>query len=384
VRDRRFIRSWIALGLFAGAAIAVLGGSTPAAAFHRKTPPVTSITTSGDTNLPRIPSQGRRSLPLVESDGIWVYMPFSTGSERTLVSTSGTQPATSTLGRTMTWRTTAGQIAITFNGDPLVGPSDPSGTSDNPSVDKRGTTMAFDSAGDLTNVGVPNVRRVYVRDRFGTLTLLSKGLGTSRKPVLSTKRGIVAFESTSDPTTGADTGISQIWIARLNALPAGRITAGAGPSTDPLISDDARLVTFASRANLAGDSSDTGVAQIFVYDLVSGTYAQLTNEPSGCSRPTVARFQSDWRITFVCNGQAYFHMLRANVRYQIPIPAGTVQAINAGMGDHFVTVSTTADLATGSGTTIGNRVYVLNMYASPPPAVAGSATWFPFQGIPGF
>jgi hypothetical protein len=375
--------SRIALAFAGGAALVVLSQATPAGAFHRKTPPVTPITTSGDVNLPRVPSQGRRSLPLVESDGVWVYMPFSTGSGRTLVSFTGSQPATSLSGRTIAWRTTDGHIALAFNGAPLTGPTDASGTSDNPSVDKRGTTLAFDSAGDL-GLGAAGVRRVYVRDRFGFLMLVSMGSGTSSKAMVSAKRGVVTFESTSDPTTGADTGVRQIWVGSLNDLPAARITAGAGASTDPLLSDDGRLVTFASRANLAGGGADTGVAQIFVYDLVSGTYAQLTNEPGGCSRPTVARFQSDWRITFVCGGQAYYTMLRANVRYHVPTPAGTVQAINAGMGDHFVTVSTNADLVAGSGTTAGNRIYVLNMYAAPPPSVPGSVTWFPFQGIPGF
>ena len=383
MRVRRIQSPRFLLALAGGAALAVLSQATSAGAFHRKTPPVTPITTGGDVNLPRIPSQGRRSLPLVESDGVWVYMPFSKLGGRTLVNFTGSQPAASLSGRTITWRTTDGLIAIEFNGIPLTGPTDSSGTSANPSVDKRGTMLAFDSAGDL-GLGAAGVRRVYVRDRFNFLTLVSSGSGTSSNAMVSAKRGVVTFESTSDPTTGVDTGIRQIWVGRVNALPATRITAGAGASTDPLLSDDGRLVAFASRANLAGDGADTGVSQIFLYDTGSLTYAQITNEPSGCSRPTVARAQSDWKITFVCGGQAYYTMLRANVRYHVPTPDGTVQAINAGMGDHFVTVSTNADLVAGHGTTAGNRIYVLNMYAAPPPIVPGSVTWFPFQGIPGF
>lgn len=373
---RRF--GWARLTL----ALAVLGGLTPAAAFHRKTPPVTPITTSGDTNLARVPSQGRRSLVLVEGGEIVVYMPFSPGSGRTVLSNAGSEPAVSLSGRMIAWRGADGRIALAFNGDAGPGMPDASGTSDNPSLDKKGSTLTFDSAGDL-GLGAAGVRRVYVHDRSGFLRLISMGSGTSQKAMVSGKGGLVAFESTSDPATGANTGTSQIWAARLDALPAVRITSGAGDSTDPRVSDDGRVIAFASRANLAGDGADTGVTQIFAYDTASHTFAQLTNEPSGCSRATILRAQSDWRITFVCDGQAYFHMLRANTRYHVPTPDGTVQAINAGMGDHFVTVSTTANLEAGSGSTAGHQIYILNLFANPPPSVVGSATWFPFQGIPG-
>src|SRR5262249_2741073 len=155
--------------------------------------------------------QGRRSLPLVESDGVWVYMPFAKTSGRQLVSFTGSQPSTSLSGRTISWRTTDGHIALAFNGAPLTGPTDASGTSDDPTLDKRGTTVAFGSAGGL-GLGAAGVRRVYVRDRFGFLTLVSSGSGSSRKAMVSAKRGVVAFESTSDPITGVDTGISQIWV----------------------------------------------------------------------------------------------------------------------------------------------------------------------------
>ena len=374
---QRIIGSRLPLALV----LAVLGVVTPATAFHRVTPPVTSITTSGDTNLPRVPSQGRRSLVLAEGGQIAMYMPFSPGSGRTVLSSAGSEPAVSLSGRMIAWRGADGRIALAFNGNQGPGVADPSGTSDRPSLDKAGTTLAFDSAGGL-GLGAAGVRRVYVRDRSGILKLVSMGSGTSQKAMLSAKAGIVAFESTSNPTTGVDTGISQIWVARLSTLPATRITAGAAASTDPRVSDDGRIVVFASRANLAGNGADTGVTQIFAYDRVTRTFAQITNDASGCSRPAVLRAQSDWRIAFVCGGQAYFHMLRANERAHVPTPDGTVQAINAGMGDHFVTVSTTADLSAGSGTTTGNRIYLLNLYANPPPSGPGSAVWFPFQGIP--
>src|SRR5512147_2700072 len=55
VRVGRIQPSRIVLALAGGAVLAVLSLATPAAAFHRKTPPVIPITVSGDVNLPRIP-----------------------------------------------------------------------------------------------------------------------------------------------------------------------------------------------------------------------------------------------------------------------------------------------------------------------------------------
>jgi hypothetical protein len=49
---------------------------------------------------------------------------------------------------------------------------------------------------------------------------------------------------------------------------------------------------------------------------------------------------------------------------------------------NFVLVATTADLATGSGTTVGHRVYMVNLYARPPAPVTSNVVWFPTQGIP--
>jgi Tol biopolymer transport system component len=368
--------------------------SGPAVAFHSQSPNVAAITTAGDTDLPRVPSQGRRTLALAQGQEIQRYLPFETpGSQGTQLSTSGAGPAVSYNGRTVAWGANddplqlglpGWQIMLEQDGVLTVAVTDPSGSSANPSLDKRGKTLVFESQGDLTSTGTLGVNRVYVRDKNGLVTLASTGLGTSGNAMVSAQVGLLAFESTSNPVTGADTGVTQIWAGRVGSLPAQRITAGSGASTSPLVSDDGRLVVFQSTADLAVDGADTGISQIFVYDDRTQTFAQLTNEVNGCSRPAVAKVSGDWRITFVCDGQAYYHMLRANQRYHVPTPDGSTQAMVPEMGVHFVTVSTTADLLEGSGTTAGHQVYMLNLWKAPATLVPGSATWFPFQGIPGF
>jgi hypothetical protein len=375
--------------------VAALAFASPVRAFHRDLPPVMALSTSGDVDLPRVPPQGHRTMvlarPLGADQEIVSLLPFTTFSQGTQLSSNGAEPVVSYDGKTFAWETDddplgldlpGTQIALRRLGVIIAGPNDPSGTSARPTVDKRASVLVFESAGDLTGVGTPGVNRVYVREGV-VLSLASTGNGWSGNAMVSARGRVVTFESTSDPLTGADTGVRQVWVGSHRFLPAARVTSGAGASTEPLVSDEGKLVAFSSTADLGGDGHDTGVKQIFIYHGRTQTYAQLTNEASGCGRPVVARVRSDWRIAFVCGGQAYYHMLRENRRYHVLTPGGTVQSIMPEMGVHFVMVSTTADLY-GGPTLAGHRIFLRNLFAQAAPQVAGSATWFPYQGIAGF
>ena len=209
----------------------VLGLVGPAGAFHRHTPALTVITTGGDTDLPHLPSQGRRLFALVEGSEIVTYSPYSTAGLGTPLA-PGSAPGVSFTGRTIAFEANPDpfarglpgqQIVLSQDGELIPGPPDPSGTSANPSLDKRGTTLAFESRGDLTNVGTPGdlIDRVYAYSRE-VLTLVSRGSGTSGNAMLSAKRGLIAFESTSDPVTGADTGVTQVWLGSTGTAHHGR------------------------------------------------------------------------------------------------------------------------------------------------------------------
>jgi WD40-like Beta Propeller Repeat len=375
---------------------ALLVGSA-APAFHKQAPPVLQLTIGGDTDLPRIPPQGRRAMALTRVIGpdtqVVSLLPFKTGSHATILALSGTNtaPAAAFSGRAFGWETDADplqsgapgtQVVVESKGNLLQPAVDPTGTSANPTLDKSGRMFAFDSEGDLAGTGSSS-RQVFLVDKNGFVTQVSSGNGDSSGAMLSPKQRRITFVSTSHPTTGADTGIAQVWAGSIINLPATPITDGAGPSTNPLLSDDGRLVTFQSTADLAGDGADTGVPQIFIWDTRSETYAQVTDDGSGCVRPAAAKIRRDWRITFTCGGGAYFFMLREHQRYQVPTPGGTTQAIVPEMGTHFLTLSTTADLLSG-GTTAGHQIFMVNLFKQPAVPVAGAATWFPEQGITGF
>jgi hypothetical protein len=240
--------------------------------------------------------------------------------------------------------------------------------------------VAFESTGDLAGTGNPGARQIFVRQPDGTLMQASLGTGTSRNPVVSAKKRRLAFESTSDPVTGLDTGVSQIWLGDVVSATAARITAGAGPSRNPALSDDGGLLAFESTADLAGGGADTGVPQVFIHDPKSHTFARITTDAGGCTLPGVSRVKRDWRITFVCGGLPYYYMLRADERYLVQTGAGPTQRVLGEMGIHFLVLSTTSNLL-GGGVTPGKLVYMINLFKRPALPVSGLATWFPFRGI---
>lgn len=388
---RRFIRHLIVSCL--------VGTSVSAHAVHRQTPPVVALTTAGDVALPRVPA-GLKTIALAVPAGtghkIVTVSPWANPRDpatQTLVAASGdhANPAVSFSGRVVAFDTTADltgggpsgrQIVARTRKSLVVLSNDPSGTSANPAVDASGKQVVFESEGDLAGTGTPGVRQVYLRDAEGTISQVSAGLGTSGNAVISARRGLVAFESTSDPRTGADTGVSQVWLADLRTGSAYPITAGLGPSGNPAISNDGRLVVFESTADLAADVPvDTGVYQIFAYDTRTATYARITDDPFGCRLPSAYKTTGDWRIAFVCSERPYFFMLRRDQRFLLQADGGATQRVAAQLGVHFVVVSTRADLLNG-GATAGKQVYLVNLFKRPAQPVAGTARWFPRRGIP--
>jgi len=391
--------------LFSRAALvlAALVLASPAAAHHRQTDPITALTLSGNTLLPRVPSAGRKSIALAVEFGsgrrIVSISPWRSGRSpalQTIIAESGNHadPAIAVSGRAFAFDSGSDPAGSGFPGRQVVGAqksnlfavsNDPNGQSFNATIDGAGRNVAFDSTADLAGTGNPGARQVFVRDRSGNFKQISKGVGTSQHAVLSAKRGLIAFESSSEPTTGADTGIAQIWVGDVLSGSASPITAGFGPSRNPSISNDARFVSFESTADLAGTQADTGVSQIFVYDTRTKTYARITSttvDPLGCTLPSVFRVLQDWRISYVCNGAPYFTMLRADQRYIVPTQDGTTQRVIGELGIHFLVMSTTADLLEGSGSTPGNQVYLVNLFKRPAVPVPGEIKWFPSQGLP--
>lgn len=398
-----------------GAAIVTFALVGPAAAHHRQTPPVTALTASGDNVLPRQPAFGIN---------LALALPAATGSEllrlsilqlirhqpgTTIIQQFGTSadPAIDNSGHLVAWDFTndLGRQVYTAVGTVRLLPvHDPTGTSANPTTDALGTQMAFESKGDLAGTGNKGAQQIFYVPLLrgtaaGKVVQLSSGGGTSANASLDSPGHSVAFESTSDPNTGGDTGISQIWLAdiakiRLQGDIGGhpnitvtRITSAAGPSRNPQMSDDGKFIVFESAADLAGDGHDTGVAQIFAYHVPSGDFAQVTQEAGGCRQPAIRKVIGlDWHLTYLCGGTGYFNLVRANQRARLPIEIGDTNGVLPDFGLNFVVVSTTAAcLNCGTKdaefsttmTTAGHQIYLLNLFKRNAVPVPGGLMWFP-------
>jgi hypothetical protein len=381
-------------------ALAAVALASPVAAHHRQTDGVVALTLSGDTPLPRIAAPGNKTLALAVQFGagrrivsISPWRDRRNPALQTIIAEAGdhASPAVSVTGRAFAFDSGSDPLGLGLPGRQAVGAQktqlfaiseDPSGTSINASIDGSGKYAAFESTADLAGTGNPGARQIFVRDRTGAITQLSRGVGTSRHVVLSPKRRLVAFESSSEPTTGADTGITQIWVGDVVSGTATPITAGFGPSRNAAVSNDGRLVGFESTADLAGTQADTGVSQVFIYDTKSKTYARIANEALGCTLPSLFKVQRDWRVAYVCNSTPYFTMLRADQRYVVPVTGGPTQRVITELGIHFLVLSTRADMLAGSGSTPGNQVYLVNLFKRPGVPVPGEIKWFPSQGLP--
>lgn len=376
------------------ATIGLLLLAAPAVAHHKQTPPIVQFSTTGDSPLRRVAAFGSVLTFRTPDLGTPQIVRFDVGtltSHQVTIAGDNQNPSTSRTGLVVVWDS---DEDFTSSGDPgrqifqmskgkisqVV--HDPSGTSTNPAVSAGGTRVAFESTGDLASTGNAGHRQVFLVDQRGILKQLSTGEGTSRNPGIGRGGRTVVFDSTSDPDDGHDTGIPQIWVSIPDAGSLQRVTDGAAPSRNAAISLEGRLVAFESDADLAGDGSDMGVTQIYVYDVITSTFAQITNDAAGCASPSTNKYGAEWRVAFSCGGKGYYYEIRKDQLYQVPITDGDTAQVAQEGGHHFVTVSTTADLIAGTGTTAGHELYLINLFKRPGLPLSPKAEWFPFRGIP--
>lgn len=338
----------------------------PVRAHHRQTPAALQITHSGDNEWPRLAALGDRLVfaRAVPPKGRQIFQRQSDRRSYIQITYAGDNAnPTAALGRNViAWDSDADflfsgdpgrQIFVCINGMLAQVTHDPTGSATNPSLNGPGTRVAYESQG-----------QIFVRLLVGTTPPMqvSTGNGAARNPVYARGGSRLAFESTSDPVTGDDTGVSQIWIF-LPGSPAQPVTRGAGPSRMPVLSPVGRLVAFESRADLAGDGADTGTSQIFVYDILDRSFLEITQAPGGCSTPSINDLVSGGRVSYVCGGRAYYRILASGAVYDLLSAGDTRQVVNAG-GSHFVQVSTTVNLL-GGGTYPGHQLFQLNLFKLP-------------------
>jgi Tol biopolymer transport system component len=352
------------------AALIVLSlSAVPALGYHRQTPPIVPLTLSGDSTLPRLSSVGRKLVVALDTNGRQIFLQDRRDNTLHPITSQGhnDNPTSNQSGHVLAWDSDCSllgcpepgrQIFMSNSGVVTQVTHDPTGTSVNPALSGRGSTLAFESTGDLANTGNAGTRHVFRRLANGILTQMSNGDGPSRHPALDKSGRSLVYESTND-VNGDDTGIFQLWLSAPRFV-LGPLTNGQGASTNPSISPEGRVIVFQSTADLTGDLHDTGVSQIFAYKTREGTFSQITNSPAGCVNPSVAKAASDWAIAYTCGTEGFLRLLNANNTQRLPIDGDVFQAVTE-LGRHFMVVSTNANLV-GSGTTPGRQIYMLNIF----------------------
>lgn len=400
------------------AMLLVLTSGSSSNAHHLQTPPVVEFTsgdtgTQGEADLTRASASAGAFAALITSPGpngttltkVVRYRLLGAFANTVIVDsgdpatrlTTGEQyddPAISFFGSKVAFVTEAptgaSQVYIHSGGlrsELTLVSNDATGTSGDPVVSGNGRRVAFESRGDLAGTGNNGAQQVFVAevDAVGPPQQLSVGAGQSGNASMDRWGKRVAFESTSDPATLVDTGIPQVWTADLITGESAPITAGLGASGKPMMSSEGHVVVFESTADLAGTGADTGVPQIYAHELRSNTTARVTDDATGCVEPSVRPYRTDWRIAFMCGGQPYYFMLRADERHRVVAP-GDTRRILAGIAPQFMLISTTANMLDKSlPPTPGHQVYLINLFKQDPdldiPRVPGEAVWFPTRGL---
>jgi len=348
--------------------------AAPVAAYHRTTPPIVQLTTSGEHSLPRVQAGGRRLVLTLEAGGRQVFRQDRVHNVFEQITTSGDNmnPTVSANGEVIAWDVDCdGVIGCADSGQQIFRWSrgtvqqithDLSGTSSNPALSGTGARLAFESTGDLAGTGNIDVRQIFRVDKTGLVTQISHGAADSLNPALDKGGLSVVFESSNDQAGNA-TPTTQVWLSTIHGT--SRLTAGAGPSRHPAISSDGRVLAFESQADLLGDGHDTGMNQVFAYDLRNALLSRVTNDLAGCSGASVQRIPKDWSIGYVCHGEGFYYHLVAHQTFRLPaVDGGDTQQSITELGAHFMLISTTANLF-GGGTTPEHQIYMLNLFKLP-------------------
>jgi uncharacterized protein (TIGR03437 family) len=169
----------------------------------------------------------------------------------------------------------------------------------NPSISGDGRVIGFESTEDVASAGGTDHFRAIRANITGDPASFFQIAGSRLvAPAISQDGSRIAFASRDDLLGTNSDGNSEIFLfdgAKLiqatSTAPGGlanRITNG---NFQPSISDDGRFIAFSSNRDLAGQNGD-GNLEIFVYDSIASSFAQLTNS-SGTVGATDAKISGD-------------------------------------------------------------------------------------------
>ena len=176
----------------------------------------------------------------------------------------------------------------------------------NPSLSGDGRRIAFESTVDLAHAGGSDDFRALRATLSGAAASFTQmGVTRAVAPATSQDGSHIAFASKDNPLGTNPDGNSEIFIfdngtlrQATNTVPADISTRFREGNFQPSITDDARFIAFSSNRDLAGLNSD-GNLEIFIYDTLSRSFAQLTNT-AGTIGATDAKISGDGtRVAYI-------------------------------------------------------------------------------------
>lgn len=152
------------------------------------------------------------------------------------------------------------------------------GTIANPAMSGDGTTIVFTSTEDLTGGNPMNDTQIFSVASDGTnLTQVTTGATSADAVALSDDGSKLVWVDTSDPFgTNAD-GSSEVFAMNMDGTNHIQLTASAGDSITPRISDNGAYVIFASAADLGAGANDDAMLEVYVVSTDGTGLTRITN-----------------------------------------------------------------------------------------------------------
>ena len=162
----------------------------------------------------------------------------------------------------------------------------------NPSMSGDGRIIAFESTEDVAGAGGSDqFRAIRSNVAVDPPTFFQMGGTRAAAPAVSQDGSQITFASKDDPVGMNPDGNSELFLfdgAMLrqvtNTSPGDISSRIVNGNFQPSISDDGHFIVFSSNRDLTNQNAD-GNLEIFIYDSIAQTFAQLTNSSGivGCS-----------------------------------------------------------------------------------------------------
>ena len=181
--------------------------------------------------------------------------------------------------------------------------TDSSRDSRNPSLSGDGTVVAFESDSDFLGQGVPTfIPQIWLYDtKTMTFTCVTGGSDRrSEDPSLSADGTVVAFQSASDfLNQGIPSGQIEIWLYDTKVMTFTRVTTASDSSRDsqlPSLSADGTVIAFQSDSDFLNQGIPSGQIEIWLYDTKTMTFTRVTTASSSDRTSSTPSLNADGTV----------------------------------------------------------------------------------------